>query len=333
MTFSFITLFPRIIESYFQDSILKIAREKNLIHIQTIQPRDFAADAYKSVDFPQVGGGAGQVIGADIINSALVWLEKNSAESSQKRDIEQKADSGAIGAIKEQKRDSGKKISVESSLDFGAESSAQNITNAKDSACLDSIDSAESEAATNQAHAASQTTKSTKPSQQEPNQQQPQNPKPHIIFLTPSAPRFSQNDAIRLARKPHIVFVCGRYEGIDERAIEACADEVFCAGDFIMTGGELGALCLCDSIARQIPGVLGNSESLKGESFECDLLEAPIFARANASDEKFAKLSPPSEYSKGNHAKIATLKNSLALCKTRYFRPDLFGRHKAKNNL
>ncbi|OBV28700.1 hypothetical protein BKN38_03535 [Helicobacter sp. CLO-3] len=275
MTFSFITLFPRIIEGYFQDSILKIAREKNLIHIQTIQPRDFATDAYKSVDFPQVGGGAGQVIGADIINSALAWLEKTSAESI---------------------------------------------------AATNQAHAAKQENQTGQANQLSQTTKTTTPTQS-------QNPKLHIIFLTPSAPRFSQNDAIRLARKPHIIFVCGRYEGIDERAIEACADEVFCAGDFIMTGGELGALCLCDSIARQIPGVLGNSESLKGESFERDLLEAPIFARANASGEKFAKLSPPSEYSKGNHAKIATLKNSLALCKTRYFRPDLFGRHKAKNNL
>lgn len=327
MTFSFITLFPRIIESYFQDSILKIAREKNLIHIQTIQLRDFATDAYKSVDFPQVGGGAGQVIGADIINSALVWLENASTESSLKQNADSSQKRGAESSA-EQKADSETK--------YNTESSAQNSANAKDSAFSDSIDSAESEAVINQACTATQAnqlSQTTKASQQWPTQQQPQNPKPHIIFLTPSAPRFNQNDAIRLARKPHIVFVCGRYEGIDERAIEACADEVFCAGDFIMTGGELGALCLCDSIARQIPGVLGNSESLKGESFECDLLEAPIFARANASGEKIAKLSPPSEYSKGNHAKIATLKNSLALCKTRYFRPDLFGQHKAKNNL
>lgn len=155
----------------------------------------------------------------------------------------------------------------------------------------------------------------------------------HIIFLSPCGKPFKQNDAARLAKKPHISFVCGRYEGFDERLIECFGDEVFSIGDYILTGGELGALCLADSIARQIPNVLGNADSLKGESFESHLLEAPNFAKNTSSFEKkiknLQKFAIPSEYSKGNHNKIAGLKHSLASCKTQYFRPDLFRTHLA----
>lgn len=155
----------------------------------------------------------------------------------------------------------------------------------------------------------------------------------YIVFLSPSGKKFNNNDAIRLSKKNHVILVCGRYEGFDERSIEMSANEVFCIGDFILTGGELAALCVCDSISRQIEGVLGNKESLKGESFELELLEAPIFSRTNLIESKIEKIdffSPPSEYSKGNHSRIATLKNNLAILKTKYFRPDLYQKWKVK---
>ncbi|WP_169779473.1 tRNA (guanosine(37)-N1)-methyltransferase TrmD [Campylobacter curvus] len=145
-------------------------------------------------------------------------------------------------------------------------------------------------------------------------------PDVHIVFLTPAAKKFNQKDAKRLAGKKHICFVCGRYEGIDERIVELWADEVFCIGDFILTGGELGALCLADAIARNIEGVLGNSQSLAVESFEGGLLEAPSFTKPNVFDGDFVV----SEFLKGNHAKIRLLKNKMAHCKTRFFRPDLY---------
>ena len=261
MIFSFLTLFPRLIEGYFQDSILKNAKDRRLITIQTINIRDFATDSHKSADFAQIGGGAGQVLCPQVIDSALSSLTNQNAPRTKNSDI-------------------------------------QNLESNSDSSSKDSIHT-----------------------------------KPHIIFLTPNGKPFHQNDALRLAKKSHIAFVCGRYEGIDERAIEVWADEVFCIGDFILTGGELGALCICDSIARQIPGVLGNNESLLGESFEEDLLEAPVFARSLHIDEKFQNFMPPSEYSKGNHSKIADLKNKLAMCKTRYFRPDLFQKYKTTKRL
>ena len=230
MKFSFFTLFPQLITPYFEDSILKRARESGILKIESINFREFATNAYHKVDNPPVSGGAGQVLMFESLSHAL-WEARDS----------------------------------------------------------------------------------------------------HIIFLSPCGKNFKQNDAIRLARKSHISFVCGRYEGFDERLIESFGDEVFSIGDFILTGGELGALCLADSIARQIPGVLGNEDSLKGESFESHLLEAPNFAKNTTDFEKtiknLQKLAIPSEYSKGNHNRIAGLKHSLAGCKTRYFRPDLFRAH------
>lgn len=142
----------------------------------------------------------------------------------------------------------------------------------------------------------------------------------HFVFLTPVGKKFSQNDAKRLAKKEHICFVCGRYEGIDERMIEKWADEVFSIGDFILTGGELGALCLADAISRNIKGVLGNDDSLEIESFEGGILEAPSFTKPNV----FENFSIVSEFLKGNHAKIRDLKNDMARYKTKFFRPDLY---------
>ena len=142
----------------------------------------------------------------------------------------------------------------------------------------------------------------------------------HIIFLSPVAKRFTQNDAKRLAKKEHIVFVSGRYEGIDERVIEAEADELFSIGDFILTGGELASMVVCDAISRNVEGVLGNSDSLSVESFEEALLEAPSFTKPTIYENN----EVVSEFLKGNHSKITDLKRGLALCKTKYFRPDLY---------
>ncbi len=145
-------------------------------------------------------------------------------------------------------------------------------------------------------------------------------PEAHVVFLSPVAKPFTQNDAKRLAKKEHIVFVSGRYEGIDERVIESQADELFSIGDFILTGGELASMVVCDAIARNVDEVLGNSESLDMESFESSLLEAPSFTKPTIYKEH----AVVSEFLKGNHSKITDLKKGLALCKTKYFRPDLY---------
>jgi len=150
----------------------------------------------------------------------------------------------------------------------------------------------------------------------------------HIIFLTPVAKPFVQNDAKRLSKKSHIAFVSGRYEGIDERVVEKYADEVFSIGDYILTGGELASLVICDAVSRNIEGVLGNSDSLSVESFETPLLEAPSFSKPKIYEDQ----SVPSEYLKGNHSKIRSLKLALSESKTKFFRPEQLLKYRTRKS-
>lgn len=146
----------------------------------------------------------------------------------------------------------------------------------------------------------------------------------YFIFATPAGKPFNQMDAKRLSKKAHIVFVNGRYEGIDERIIEKYADELFSIGDYILTGGELPSLCMCDAISRNIPEVLGNADSLEVESYENNLLEAPAFTKPN----NFQGQEIIKDYLKGNHGNIQSLKKRLSRLKTNYFRPDLYKKNK-----
>jgi tRNA (guanine37-N1)-methyltransferase len=152
------------------------------------------------------------------------------------------------------------------------------------------------------------------------------NPNAYIIFPLAAAKPFNQNDAKRLAKNKNIVFVSGRYEGIDERVIEKYANEVFSIGEYILTGGELASTVMADAISRNVDGVLGNADSLVMESYENNLLEAPSFTKP----ENFQNLSVIKEFLKGNHSKIADLKNGLSICKTRYYRPGLVTNKKTK---
>ena len=231
MKFTFVTLFPNLIEGYFQDSILKRAIDKNLLEIHYLNPRDFSENKHSKVDDTAVGGGAGMVMNPQPLFDSLKEL-KNEDENV------------------------------------------------------------------------------------------------HIVFLTPVAKPFRQNDAKRLANKSHIAYVSGRYEGIDERVIEEFADEVFSIGDYILTGGELASLVICDAVSRNIEGVLGNSDSLEIESFETPLLEAPAFSKP----KEYENNSVPSEYLKGNHSNIRSLKLALSECKTKFFRPEQLLKHRTRKS-
>lgn len=229
MRFTFVTLFPQLIEGYFEDSILKRAIANDYMSVDYLDPREYSTNRHNKVDDAPVGGGAGMVMTPQPLFDCLTQLRVAS-------------------------------------------------------------------------------------------------PDVHIIFLTPVAKSFVQNDAKRLAKKEHIAFVSGRYEGIDERIIETFADEVYSIGDYILTGGELPSLVMCDAISRMVDGVLGNSDSLETESYETFLLEAPSFSKpANYKD-----MSVPSEFLKGNHSKICELKLDLSQSKTKYFRPDDSKRHKLR---
>ncbi|MFA5235111.1 MAG: tRNA (guanosine(37)-N1)-methyltransferase TrmD [Sulfurimonas sp.] len=231
MRFTFVTLFQNIVEGYFQDSILKRAIDKNILHVEYINPRDFSSSKHNKVDDSAVGGGAGMVMNPQPLYDTLNELK------TKDKDV-------------------------------------------------------------------------------------------HVVFLTPVAKPFRQNDAKRLAKKSHIAFVSGRYEGIDERVIEKYADELFSIGDYILTGGELASLVICDAISRNVDGVLGNSDSLTVESFETNLLEAPSFSKPENYENNYV----PSEYLKGNHSKIRSLKLALSECKTKFFRPEQLLKHRTRKS-
>jgi len=161
MRFSFVTLFPNIIQGYFSDSILHRAIQSNFITLDYVNPRDYTTNKHNKVDVPMIGGGAGMLMTPQPLFDAVDAIKNSS-------------------------------------------------TNA------------------------------------------------YVIVVTPVGKPFKQNDAKRLAKKEHVVFVSGRYEGIDERFIEQRADELFSVGDFILTGGELASMVMCDAIARNVDKVLGN---------------------------------------------------------------------------
>jgi len=154
-------------------------------------------------------------------------------------------------------------------------------------------------------------------------------PNSKTIFLTPVAKTFNQNDAKRLSKEEVIIFVNGRYEGFDERVIEEFADEVLSIGDFILSGGELASMVIADAIARNINEVLGNKESLEIESFENNILEAPTFTKPK-SYKNLKNSEVISEFFKGNHSIISSLKENLAIAKTKYHRPDIYKKLKIR---
>jgi tRNA (guanine37-N1)-methyltransferase len=147
-----------------------------------------------------------------------------------------------------------------------------------------------------------------------------------LIYLTPRGRRLTQADAADLAAGPGVVLLCGRYEGIDQRVIEARQAEEISVGDYVLSGGELPAMVLLDSCVRLLPGTMGAAESAEEESFSGNLLEYPHYTRPA---EWQGRAVPPVLLS-GNHAAIAAWRRGEAEKITRDRRPDLWAAHAAQ---
>lgn len=141
---------------------------------------------------------------------------------------------------------------------------------------------------------------------------------PHVVFFSPCGKRFDQSVAASLSKLPRVLFVCGRYEGMDERAYEL-ADQVLSLGDFVLTGGELPALVAIDAMVRLLPGALGDEMSAQDESFSDGLLEYAQYTRP----ADFEGRRVPEVLLSGDHAKIASWRRQSALERTALWRPDL----------
>lgn len=228
MKISIITLFPEMFDGPLGTSIVGRAVKSGHVEIEFVQIRDFATNERGTVDAPPFGGGAGMVLQAGPLVSAV-----------------------------------------------------------------DSV-------------------ASTTPGPS----------KPHVILMSAQGKPLTHRRARELSRVEAITVVCGHYEGVDERFIELRVDEEISIGDFIMTGGEIPAMALTDAVVRLIPGVLGDDDSSKHDSFapgSDSLLEGPVYTRP----AKFEGLNVPEVLLSGDHAKVEAWRRRQALRRTEERRPDL----------
>ncbi|MBR5349389.1 MAG: tRNA (guanosine(37)-N1)-methyltransferase TrmD [Lachnospiraceae bacterium] len=224
MHFHVLTLFPEMIVSGMNNSIMKRAVEKDLIRIDAIDIRAYTADKkHNKVDDYPYGGGAGMVMGPQPVYDCVQDVKK----------------------------------------DLPADTP--------------------------------------------------------VVYLNPQGRVFNQSIAEKLAAHSDIVFLCGHYEGIDERALELCVTDHISIGDYVLTGGELPAMILMDCISRLVPGVLGNDTSADVESFHDNLLEYPQYTRP----EEFMGMRVPDVLLSGHHLNIETWRRQQSIRRTLERRPDL----------
>ena len=143
--------------------------------------------------------------------------------------------------------------------------------------------------------------------------------RPRVVYLTPQGKVFHQEIAKELAQERDLVFLCGHYEGIDERVLDEIVTDYVSIGDYVLTGGELPAMVMMDSISRMVPGVLSNQESGETESFAGNLLEYPQYSRP---EEWHGQKVPPVLLS-GHHANIEAWRREQSVMRTAKRRPDL----------
>lgn len=148
-------------------------------------------------------------------------------------------------------------------------------------------------------------------------------PGARVIYLSPQGRVLDQAAVADMAQAPGLILIAGRYEGVDERFINACVDEEWSIGDYVLSGGELPALVLIDAVSRLLPGTLGHDESAAQDSFSAGLLDYPHYTRP----EELQGQRVPAVLLSGDHARIARWRRKVALGRTAERRPDLLARH------
>ena len=143
----------------------------------------------------------------------------------------------------------------------------------------------------------------------------------HTIYLSPCGKTFTQKDAVRLSKDyERLILVCGHYEGVDQRFIDACVDEEISLGDFVVTGGEIAAIAVADAVCRLVPGVLPDPECFENESHWDGLLEYPQYSRPEVWNGR----AVPEILLSGHHVNIARWRRKQSILRTRLRRPDMY---------
>ena len=151
-------------------------------------------------------------------------------------------------------------------------------------------------------------------------------PAAHVVCLSPQGTVLCAAKCEELARKEHLILLCGHYEGIDERAVEIEVDEEISIGDYVLTNGCVAAIVLVDAVSRFIPGVIGHPDAVREDSFQEGIFDAPHYTRP----EMFEGLAVPAVLCGGNHSEIRKWRKDEALKKTGRIRPELIDKEKSK---
>ena len=285
MNFHILTLFPEMVENGLKTSIIGRAVAGGLLSIEAVNIRDFAFNKHQSVDDYPYGGGAGMLMQAEPVYLAYKDIEERITKRIQDGEVENTEAENAEVENTEAENAEVENTEAENAEVENAEAENAEVQNAE-------IQDAE-------------TVSSDK--------------KLRVVYLSPQGKTFDQKMAEELAAEEDLVLLCGHYEGIDERVLEEIVTDYVSIGDYVLTGGELPAMVMVDTISRLVPGVLHNDVSAEFESFQDNLLEYPQYSRP---EEWHGKKVPPVLLS-GHHANIEKWRREQSILRTYERRPDL----------
>lgn len=305
MTIDILTIFPEMFDSVLNTSILGRARAQGLITIETTDIRPFSASKHKNTDDYPFGGGAGMLMMAQPIADCIKavcerrgvpCVARHSQESSAiSRTDDPFNQSCSCNQPREKDRDDPEEVMIHDVPDQG---NPANPDDTEENGTKENSANSESDLPAKAAGI-----RSVK-----------------RIYLSPRGVPFTQKLAQELAKEDHLILLCGHYEGVDQRVLDRYIDMEISLGDYVLTGGELGAMIISDCVARLIPGVLGSEESPVDESLsDAGLLEYPQYTRPR----EFEGMMVPEVLLGGDHAKIAAWRREQAIRVTAERRPDL----------
>lgn len=304
MDFYVMTLFPQMITDAVSHSITGRASAKGLINVVPVDIRDYTTEKHGKTDDYPYGGGAGMVMQVQPVHDCY---------------------KAVLGMIEErhQQKSGGDALTDKAACDGNAESSS--VPNSdNDAGCADcievlSVTNPDNGAADMAADISMQPDTGEDTCTADSVMHGAEHRKPRVLYMSPQGRVFDQHFAAELAKEDELVFLCGHYEGIDERALELLDVEEVSLGDFILTGGELPAVTMIDCISRLIPGVLGSSDSAEIESFHDNLLEYPQYSRP----EDYMGMKVPDILLSGHHANVEKWRREQSIIRTLDKRPDL----------
>lgn len=318
MNFYVLTLFPEMIEQGLNISIIGRALDKKLLTLQTIDIRDFAENKHNRVDDYPYGGGAGMVMAPGPVYRAYKHVEEiidNRKNTGIERKTNEQFEEYSLSNNSEvEQPNESLQVNNLDTEHLNERFQADNFKNEQSVKSLQS-DEFKFEQPNENLPVNSPEINSPEINSSEINTSK----KPRVIYLTPQGKVFNQEIAEELAKEEDLVFLCGHYEGIDERALEMIVTDNISIGDYVLTGGELPSMVMIDAISRLVPGVLNNNASAEFESLQDNLLEYPQYTRP----EEFMDKKVPEVLLSGHHANIEKWRKEQSIIRTATNRPDL----------